>query len=173
MLIKLDNKRENINFNFQPKKKMLSTLAGKIKVIEFKNINFSGQLAQKNPSEWQLNANLNFFVIQECVVTLELVITSIKSKVKRIYLESFCENADKGNEHNLYGIEYEKLQDNIDIKDLLLEELSLLTPEYPKVRHIDKVRRENEKKIEHMENNGDNPFLILKKLNPENKIWKG
>ena len=151
---------------------MLGTLAEKMKVIEFKNINFSGHLLQKSASEWQLNANLNFIVIQECVVTLELVTTSIRSKVKRIYIAGFCENAGKGNEHNLYEIEYEKLEENIDLKDLLLEELSLLTPEYPKVRHIDKVRGENDKKYEQMKDDAENPFLILKKLNPENKIWK-
>ena len=172
MLIKLDNKRENINFNFQPKNKLLNNLAEKIKVIEFKNINFSGHLLQKSTSEWQLNANLNFIVIQECVVTLELVTTSIKSKVNRIYITGFCENVGKGNEHNLYEIEYEKLEDSIDLKDLLLEELSLLTPEYPKVRDIEKVRGKNDKKYEQMKDDAENPFLILKKLNPENKIWK-
>ena len=71
--------------------------------------------------------------MQECVVTLEPVTSFIKSNVKRVFTEDFSSISEKTIESDLSKAEYEKFEETLNLMDILLEELSLNTPEYPKV----------------------------------------
>ncbi len=169
MLLKLDNKCDRKDFNFQPKKQILNNLAESMKVLEFNRVNFSGHVAQNELSQWHLSASLKFHVIQECVVTLEPVTSFIKSKVERVYID----NSSKSIESKPSEIEYEKFEETLNLMDILFEEISLNTPEYPKIKNINKFRENNEKQINYIKGDLDNPFLILKNFSSNNKMRRG
>ena len=73
ILLKLNGDKDELKFNIQPKKKTLNFLAERMKILKFDRLNFSGSMKKKHSSRWQLIAELNFLVVQECVVTLESV----------------------------------------------------------------------------------------------------
>ena len=108
--------------------------------------------------------------MQECVVTLEPVTSFIKSNVKRVYTKDFSSISEKTTESDLSKAEYEKFEETLNLMDILLEELSLNTPEYPKVENISKIRKKNEKNMDDQGKDPENPFKILKDLNKKNKI---
>ena len=170
ILLKLDVNKDKINFNVSPKKKVLSSLAKEMKVLRFDKLSFFGNFQQNSLSRWQLNARLNFYVIQECVVTLEPVTSFIKSNVKRVYTKDFSSISEKTAESDLSNAEYEKFEETLNLMDILLEELSLNTPEYPKVENISKIRKKNEETMGDQGKYPENPFKILKDLNKSNKI---
>ena len=170
ILLKLDASKDKIHFNVKPKKKVLSFLAKEMKVLSFDKLNFFGSFQQNSLSRWQLNANLNFHVIQECVVTLEPVTSFINSNVKRVYSKDFSTISEKMTESDLSKAEYEKFEETLNLMDILLEELSLNTPEYPKVENISKIRKKNEETMGDQGKYPENPFKILKDLNKSNKI---
>ena len=170
ILLKLEANKDKINFNANPKKKVLNFLAKEMKVLSFDKINFFGSFRQNSLSQWKLTANLNFYVTQECVVTLEPVTSFIKSNVKRVYTKDFCSISEKTTESDLSKAEYEKFEETLNLMDILLEELSLNTPEYPKVENISKIRKKNEKNMGHQGQYPETPFKILKDLNKKNKI---
>ena len=170
ILLKLDANKDKINFNVSPKKKVLGFLAKEMKVLSFEKLNFFGNFQQNSFSRWQLNANLSFYVIQECVVTLEPVTSFIKSNVKRVYTKDFSSINEKTTESDLSKAEYEKFEETLNLMDILLEELSLNTPEYPKVENISKIRKMNEENMGDQGKYLETPFKILKDLNKTNKI---
>ncbi len=170
ILLKLDVNKYKINFNVNPKKKVLSFLAKEMKVLSFDKLSFFGSFQQNSLSRWQLNASLNFYVMQECVVTLEPVTSFIKSNVKRVYTKDLPPINEKTTESDLSKAEYEKFEETLNLMDILLEELSLNTPEYPKVENISKIRKKNEKNMDDQGKYPETPFKILKDLNKKNKI---
>ena len=170
ILLKLDANKDRINFNVSPKKKVLGFLAKEMKVLSFDKLNFFGSFQQNSFSRWELNAHLSFYVIQECVVTLEPVTSFIKSNVKRVYTKDFSSINEKTTESDLSKAEYEKFEETLNLMDILLEELSLNTPEYPKVENISKIRKMNEENMGAQGRYPETPFHILKDINKKNKI---
>ena len=69
---------------------------------------------------------------------------------------------------NAIGAEYEKLEDIINLLNIVSEELCLNTPEYPKIKNIDKERQKNIISADNQEQEKNNPFDILKNLNLTN-----
>ena len=169
ILVKLEDTKGKINFNINPKKHILNSLAQEMKVLNFTRLNFFGSIQKDSLNRWQLSASLNFNVVQECVVTLQPVTSFIKTKVVRVYIKDFYYNADKNAATDLSKAEYEKFEKTLNLMDILLEELSLSTPEYPKVENISKVREKNTQPIEDKKRISESPFRILKQLDKKNK----
>lgn len=170
MLIKLDNKEEIVKFHFQPNKRLLETLGQRMNVLSFLKLKFFGFLKLESKSRWNLNGQLVFMVRQECVVTLEPVVSKVKSTVKRVYVDKGFLNVNRKTDGNISEDDYEEFEGAIDLVPLLFEEISLTTPEYPKVNDIDKIRVATEKTIDSTENLENNPFAILKNFGTSNKI---
>ena len=169
MQIKLNNKKRVINFHFQPKKNQLAKLlAEQLNVLNFEGLKFSGSIKQVNSSRWELSGILTFKVTQECVVTLKPVVSLIKTNIKRIYLDESALKKMEIEDSNAIGAEYEKLEDIINLLNIVSEELCLNTPEYPKIKNIDKERQKNIVSSHKKEQEKNNPFDILKSLNLTN-----
>ena len=168
MQIKLNNKKRVINFHFQPKNHLVKLLAEQLNVLSFEALKFFGSIQQVSSSRWELSGILNFKVTQECVVTLEPVVSLIKTNIKRIYLDESALKKMEIEDSNAICPEYEKLEDIINLLNIVSEELCLNTPEYPKIKNIDKERQKNIASADNQEQEKNNPFDILKNLNLTN-----
>ena len=168
MQIKLNNKKRVINFHFQPKNHLVKLLAEQLNVLSFEALKFFGSIQQVSSSRWELSGILNFKVTQECVVTLEPVVSPIKTNIKRIYLDESALKKMEIKDNNAIRAEYEKLEDIINLLNIVSEELCLNTPEYPKIKNIDKERQKNIASANNQEQEKNNPFDILKNLNLTN-----
>ncbi len=170
MLIKLDNNKTKIDFQFQPKKNCLKTWAKGLNVVEFSKVKIFGAVYQDTKSRWELNGQLNFKVLQECVVTLDPVSTYISCKIKRVYVENYDLEHVQNSFSRLQELEYERLEDTIDLPNLIFEELSLNTPEYPKLKHIDNCHKISDSLQSPGEAVTSNPFSVLKNFEAKNKV---
>ena len=168
MQIKLNNKKRVINFHFQPKNHLVKLLAEQLNVLSFEALKFFGSIQQVSSSRWELSGILNFKVTQECVVTLKPVVSLIKTNIKRIYLDESALKKMEIEDNNAIRAEYEKLEDIINLLNIVSEELCLNTPEYPKIKNIDKERQKNIASADNQEQEKNNPFDILKNLNLTN-----
>ena len=168
MQIKLNNKKRVINFHFQPKNQLVKLLAEQLNVLSFEALKFFGSIQQVSSSRWELSGILNFKVTQECVVTLEPVVSLIKANIKRIYLDESTLKKMEIEDNNAIRAEYEKLEDIINLLNIVSEEVCLNTPQYPKIKNIDKERQKNIASANNQEQEKNNPFDILKNLNLTN-----
>ena len=170
MLLKIDNNKKIINFHFQPKKSCLNSWAKSLTVVEFSKVKFFGVVKQKTRSRWELVGQLSFEVLQECVVTLDPVTAFINCEIKRVYLENYSLENNQGSLSRLQELEFERLEDTIDLKNLIFEELSLNTPEYPKLKHIEKIHKLPENLNTSDGTYKNNPFGALKNFEVKNKV---
>ena len=170
MLIKLDNNKKLINFHFQPKKSYLITWAKSLNVGEFFSVKIFGEVSQKTKTRWELSGQLSFEALQECVVTLDPVTSYISCEVKRVYIENYCPENFQNSFSRSQELECERLEDTIDLINLIFEELSLNTPEYPKLKHIDKHRKFTDSLQDSDKAFKNNPFSALKNFEGKNKV---
>ena len=168
MQIKLNNKKRVINFHFQPKNHLVKLLAEQLNVLSFEALKFFGSIQQVSSSRWELSGILNFKVTQECVVTLKPVVSLIKTNIKRIYLDESALKKMEIEDNNAIRAEYEKLEDIINLLNIVSEEVCLNTPQYPKIKNIDKERQKNIASADNQEQEKNNPFDVLKNLNLTN-----
>ena len=81
-----------------------------------------------------------------------------------------------GSEHvqnsfsRLQDLEYERLEDTINLTNLIFEELSLNTPEYPKLKHMEKYSKILNSLQSPSEGFKSNPFSALKNFEAKNKV---
>ena len=170
MIITLDNKKNIINFHFQPRKSLLNSWAITLKVCKFSNVKIFGVVTQKTKLRWELVGQLSFEVFQECVVTLDPVATHINCEIKRVYVEPYCPTNSQNSFNSLEELEYEPLENSVDLETLIFEELSLNTPEYPKLDHIDKLHKVRQSSQTQNAPSKNNPFSILKNFEAKNKV---
>lgn len=109
----------------------LAELVDELNISAVKKLRFSGSIQARGKRDWHLTAELGATVVQPCVVSLEPVTTRIDETVQRTYL-SEMPKAD-GAEVEMHEDEtIDEIPDEIDLRDLLVEALSLSLPQFPR-----------------------------------------
>ena len=155
-------KREiECEFNLVCSKDALRELPKKLNVIEAKKASFNGYLKLQVANQIVLCGTVKAKLIQPCSLTLEPVITIICKEIARtFYIES---NENKPIKKSVFELteksfDSDIILDEINLGDVLMETISLETPDYPKKSgaSVNLTRTESVDR--------ENPFSILSKL---------
>ena len=148
-------------FNLVCSKDALRELPKRLNVIEAKKASFNGHLKLQVENQIVLYGTVKAKLIQPCSLTLEPVVTTIYKQISRTFLiganekkpikKSVFELTEKSFDNDI-------ILDEINLGEVLMETISLETPDYPKksgasisLAPTESIDREN-------------PFSILSKL---------
>ena len=148
-------------FNLTCSKDDLNQLTDKLNVIVAKKACINGTLTLQTANQISLKGKVTAKLIQPCSLTLEPVITNISKKILRTFTikseksvrgkKSTFELTEKSFDHDI-------ILDEINLGEVLMETISLETPDYPKKSgaslHLTPISISTP----------DNPFSILSKL---------
>ena len=155
-------KREiEYEFNLVCSNDGLSELAHKLNVLAAKKASISGTLKLQTEKQVFLNGKVTAKLIQPCSLTLEPIVTNISKKIRRIFsIESNKNSSIKKStfELNDKSFDHDVIMDEINLGEVLMETISLETPDYPK-RFGASLRVTPVSST-----NSNNPFSILTKL---------
>ena len=155
-------KREiECEFNLSCSKNALRNLAKKLNVLEAKKARIKGILKLQASKQIFLKCTITAKLIQPCSLTLDPVVTNIYKDIFRtFYIGSNSQAPTKKSvfELNSKSFDNDIILNEIDLGQVLMETISLETPDYPKKSgaFIDLSPIESIKK--------ENPFSILSKL---------
>ena len=162
-IISLEQIKREIEFEFNLvcSKDALRELPKKLNVIEAKKARFNGHLKLQVANQIVLCGTVKAKLIQPCSLTLEPVVTTIYKHISRTFFigpnekkpikKSVFELTEKSFDNDI-------ILDEINLGEVLMETISLETPDYPKksgasisLAPTESIDREN-------------PFSILSKL---------
>ena len=155
-------KREiECEFNLVCSKDALRELPKKLNVIEAKKASFNGYLKLQVANQIVLCGTVKAKLIQPCSLTLEPVVTTIYKQISRTFLVGPNEN--KPMKKSVFELTEESFDndiilDEINLGEVLMETISLETPDYPKKSGASMSSIPTES-IDR-----ENPFSILSKL---------
>lgn len=110
-------------------------IAGDLGLSKLKQLAFSGHINAQGRDDWQLRGTLTAEVVQPCVVTLKPVTSRIHTEVTRQYVRHFP--TSDAEEVEMSDDEIMPLEAFIDIEALMIEELILAIPDYPRAPGAD------------------------------------
>ena len=148
-------------FHLVCSKDALRELPNRLNVIEAKKASFNGHLKLKEVTQIFLCGTVKAKLIQPCSITLEPVVTTIYKRLARTFFIGTNENKPMKKsvfELTEKSFENDNILDEINLGDVLMETISLETPDYPKKSgaSINFTRTESIDR--------ENPFSILSKL---------
>ena len=136
-------------------------MAEHLNILEAKKASIQGTLKLQTEKQIFLNAIIKAKLIQSCSLTLEPIVTNITKKILRTFYSGSNKNKKiKKNvfELNEKSFDNDMIIDEINLGDVLLETISLETPDYPKKSGAS-INLAPEEEI-----NVESPFSILSKL---------
>ena len=108
-----------------------AAVARQLDIPGIRKLRFAATLTPEGASGWRLTGELGATVVQECVVTLEPVVTRIDETVTRRYMPGLSE--PEGSEVEMPEDDtVEPLPAAIDIAQVMIEALALALPDYPR-----------------------------------------
>ena len=155
-------KREiECEFNLVCSKDALRELPKRLNVIEAKKASFNGHLKLQAANQIFLCGTVKAKLIQPCSLTLEPVVTTINEEISRTFFigpnekkpikKSVFELTEKSFDNDI-------ILDEINLGEVLMETISLETPDYPKKSGASISLAPTESM------DRENPFSILSKL---------
>lgn len=109
----------------------LAAMAATLGIREIRKLRFVGKIAPVGKRDWQLQGELGATVVQDCVVTLDPVVTRIDEPVNRTYSADFVE--PDGNEVEMPDDDsVEPIPEVLDLEAVMAEALSLALPAFPR-----------------------------------------
>ncbi len=133
-----------------------------LKILQVKSAKIEGFLKVENKDRIFLEAKVTSKLIQPCSITLEPVIININKSVKRYFLLKNTDNIlNKVQKINLTSDSFniETINSKINLAEILMETISLETPDYPKKSGVS-LNSIFKEKVDVK----NNPFSVLDKL---------
>ena len=155
-------KREiDYEFNLSCSANCLKELVEQLNIIEAKKASMSGVLILQNEKKIFLNAIIKAKLIQPCSLTLEPIVTNITKQVLRTF--SIGSNRNMETKKNVFELnensfDNDMIIDEINLGEVLIETITLETPDYPKKSGASMKLTPKE------DINVESPFSILSKL---------
>ena len=155
-------KREiECEFNLVCSKDALRELPKRLNVIEAKKASFNGHLKLQVANQIVLCGTVKAKLIQPCSLTLEPVVTTIYKQFSRTFL--IGPNEEKPIKKSVFELteksfDNDIILDEINLGEVLMETISLETPDYPKKSGASISLAPTESM------DRENPFSILSKL---------
>ncbi len=162
-IVALEHLRREIEYEFNLicSEIALKGLAQHLNIPEAKKASIKGTLKLQTEKQIFLNAIIRAKLIQSCSLTLDPIVTNITKQILRTF--SIGSNEKMKIKKNVFELnekcfDNDMIIDEINLGDVLLETISLETPDYPKKSgaSIHLARKEDI--------NVESPFSILNKL---------
>ena len=162
-IILLDQIKKEIEYEFHLvcSKDALRELPIRLNVLEAKKASFKGHLKLQVADQRFVYGTVKAKLIQPCSLTLEPVVTTIYKRIERTFFIGSTDNKPMKKsvfELTEKSFDNDIILDEINLGDVLMETISLETPDYPKksgasisLTPTESIDREN-------------PFSILSKL---------
>ena len=155
-------KREiECKFHLVCSKDALRELPKRLNVIEAKKASFNGHLKLQAANQIFLCGTVKAKLIQPCSLTLEPLVTTIYKRIERTFFIGSNENQQMKKsvlELTEKSFDNDIILDEINLGDVLMETISLETPDYPKKSGASISLTPTESM------DRENPFSILSKL---------
>lgn len=120
-------------FDLRPETAALQGIASEMDLLGLRKLSFKGTVRAEGSRDWLLEGMLGATVVQPCVVTLEPVTTRIDVAVRRLYLADPTQILPEGEEVEMPEDDSaEPLGEVIDLHGVMLEELALALPAWPR-----------------------------------------
>ena len=162
-IISIEQLRREIEyeFNLNCSENGLSVLVDHLNILEAKKASIQGILKLQTEKQIFLNAIIKAKLIQPCSLTLEPIVTNISKKVLRTF--SIGSNENMKIKKNVFELDEKSFDndiiiDEINLGDVLIETITLETPDYPKKSGAS-IKLAPKEDI-----NVESPFSILSKL---------
>ena len=162
-IVSLEKMKREIEYEFNLicSREDLRQLTEKLNIIDAKRASINGILKLKTENQIFLNCLVIAKLIQPCSLTLEPIVTNISKKILRTFnVRSNNNRKEKKSVFELTEKSFDNdiIIDEINLGEVLMETISLETPDYPKKSGASVDLKPKESiKIE-------NPFSILSKL---------
>lgn len=124
------NPRAPTAFSLVPDAARCAAIAAELGLDGLSKLAFEGQIRAEGGDAWALTGRLRARVTQPCVVTLKPVRTTLDEPVERHYSPHLT--APEGDEVEMPDDTLEPLGQFIDLAAVMIEELALALPEYPR-----------------------------------------
>jgi uncharacterized metal-binding protein YceD (DUF177 family) len=162
-MVSLDQLKREFEYKFDLfcSKGDLNQLTDKLNVLEAKKACINGTLKLQSATQIFLKGNVTAKLIQPCSITLEPIITNISKKVLRTFTvksEKMTPIKKSTFELTAKSFDDDIIVDEINLGDVLMETISLETPDYPKKSGASSPLTTLNISP------ADNPFSILSKL---------
>ena len=124
--------RKATTFDVMPDSDTRKAMATDLDIIEIRKLKLEGEIAPQDGRDWHLVAKLGATVVQNCVVTLDPVVSRIDETITRTYMANFAD--PDGAEAEMHEDDtLEAIPVTLDLEVLLGEALSLALPPFPRV----------------------------------------
>ena len=125
-----------VSFSIVPDAEELKQIAQELDVVSLRKLRFEGKIAARGKRNWSVKGQLGVTVGQTCVVSLVPVNTRIDTPIERVLSADFAQPTDE--EYELTDDDsVDPLEDVIDLQEIMLEELGLAIPLYPRAKDAD------------------------------------
>ena len=133
-VVRLSEAREAVPFELAPEAEARAAVAAELGLPGVRKLRFAGRLLPEGRQDWRLDADLGATVVQDCVVTLEPVVTRIDERIARRYVQGFRE--PEGGEAEVPEEDVEALPASLDLGEVMVEALALALPPYPRAEGV-------------------------------------
>ncbi|MGB7242177.1 MAG: DUF177 domain-containing protein [Sulfitobacter sp.] len=123
-------------FCLRPDVSELTRIAAELDLLALRKLSFTGYLEAQGTDDWRLQGRIGATVVQPCVVTLEPVTTRIDEDVIRVFQKHVPE-IDLPEVEMTQDESVDALGEWIDPHQVMVEELALALPLYPRVEGSD------------------------------------
>lgn len=134
-VVRLSEARDALPFEIAPEAEARAAIAAELGIPGVRKLRFAGRMVPEGRRDWRLEAELGATVVQDCVVTLEPVVTRIDERVDRRYVEGFRE--PEGTEVEVSEDDVEALPASLDLHEVMVEALALALPSYPRAAGVE------------------------------------
>ncbi len=136
-IVSLDQIKREIEYEFHLicSKVGLSELVDKLNVLEAKKAGITGVLKLQTANQIFLNSTVTAKLVQPCSLTLEPVVTNISKQILRTFSIGSKRNTQTKKsvfELTEKSFDNDIILDEINLGEVLMETISLETPDYPK-----------------------------------------
>lgn len=126
-------------FTLTPDAEARAAIARDLAIPGLRKLRFEGLLKPEGREDWRLEAKLGATVVQDCVVTLQPVVSRIDTTLTRRYLAD-APDIPEGEEIEMPEDDtIEPLPRTLDLNAVMTEALALALPEYPHAEGVDPV----------------------------------
>ena len=125
------SQRRDTEILIEPDAAARAAVARELGIPGVRKLRFRATLVPESSRGWRLDADLGATVVQDCVVTLEPVVTRIDEKVTRRYLADVTE-PEAAEVEMPEDDTVEPLPSALDLAAVMVEALALALPDYPR-----------------------------------------
>lgn len=159
--------KDEVGFEIAPNAEARKRIAGDLGLVELRKLRLRGWITAEGRTDWRLSAELGATVVQPCVVTLDPVTTRIDEPVTRLFTpDATLEEVEPGEEMEMPEDDtLEPLGQEIDLRRVMVEALSLALPPWPRSEGVELGHRTaTPEGAEPLTDEDTKPFAGLKAL---------